>query len=118
VENVQEAGKEKVRISQPKKVKCSFPASRVTRRTPPAKSPDFHALANPFSRPDRCCAIWRVPVGVGAIADQLSMVRKALWELDGRTNALLFRELSTVWEDNVRHCWGLLSKPVLQPGAA
>jgi len=33
---------------------------------------------------------------IGAIADQLSMVRETLWELDGRTKVLLFHELSTV----------------------
>ena len=46
--------------------------------------------------PDRCGAAWGNAGRIGAIADQLSMVRETLWELDGRTKVLLFHELSSV----------------------
>jgi hypothetical protein len=62
----------------------------------PLRSNKLHALANPFALPSRCGGAWRDPNGSDAIADQLSMVRKTLWELDCRTNVLLFHELSTV----------------------
>jgi len=57
-----------------------------------------HAFADRFAFPDRDAA-WRNAGGIGAIADEQSMVRKTLWELDGGTNVLLFLELSTV-QDN------------------
>jgi hypothetical protein len=84
----------------------------------PLRSNKLHALANPFALTGRCGGARRDPNGFGTIADQLSMVRKTLWELDGRTDVLLFHELSTVSDDTVRHSWGLLSKPVLPPAAA
>jgi hypothetical protein len=55
-----------------------------------------HAFADRFAFLDRCGAAWRHAGRIGTIADPLSMVRETLWELDGRTNVLLFHELSTV----------------------
>jgi hypothetical protein len=79
------------------------------------RSNKLHAIANPFALLGPCGGACH---GFGTIADQLSMVRKTLRELDGRTDVLLFHELSRVSGDTVRYSWGLLSKPVLPPAAA
>jgi hypothetical protein len=56
---------------------------------------------------------------VGAITDQLSMVRQILRGLDGRWYLLLFQEQGTVLDDAVRHWRVLLRKPLPSPlGAA
>ena len=56
-----------------------------------------HALANPIAFPDRCSAARHNPGGLGAIADQLSMVCQVLRQLDVRYDLLLLHELSTVY---------------------
>src|SRR5580700_2484315 len=63
---------------------------------------------------DRRGAVWRSPGGICAIADQLSMVREVQI---GRCHLLLFRELSSVHDDAVRHRRVLLQKPLLPSGA-
>src|SRR5262249_13147076 len=77
----------------------------------------FHALANPIAFPDRCSAARRNPGRLGAIADQLSMVCQVLRQLDVRYDLLLLHELSTVYDDYVRHWGGLHPKCVFPPGA-
>ena len=75
-----------------------------------------HALANPIAFPDRCSAARHNPGGLGAIADQLSMVCQVLRQLDVRYDLLLLHELSTVYDDVVRHWGGLHPKSLFPPG--
>ena len=82
------------------------------------KAGGFHALANPIAFTDRCGTAWRNPDRICAIADQLSMVRQVLRQLDVRGDLLLLYELSTMYDHLVWHRGGLHPKPLLPWGAA
>jgi hypothetical protein len=72
------------------------------------------ASANPFALRDRRRAGGRNPGGIGAIADQLSLVRQ---KKGRRGIILLLRQLSAVHDDTFRHWRALFPKPVLPPGS-
>jgi hypothetical protein len=70
----------------------------------------FHALANPFALPDRCCAAWRFPSGFGAIADFLSLVFS---QRQVEREQLLLHKQRTMPADDFRNRRLLPHKPIL-----
>jgi hypothetical protein len=72
---------------------------------------DFDAPVIAFAFPDRCLAARRNPGGIGAIADQLSVVLQVLRKGRGRL-ILLLHQQGAVHDDGQRHWRILLPKPV------
>jgi hypothetical protein len=75
-------------------------------------SGDFHAPGNALAFAAYCRRSWREPaVGIRPIAKLLSVVRQILQR--ERSNILLFHQLPTVHDDDLRHRWVLLPEPLL-----
>jgi hypothetical protein len=70
----------------------------------------LHALANDFIFPDRCCAAWRFPGSVGAIADFLSLVFS---QRQVEREQLLLHKQRTMPADDFRNRRLLPHKPIL-----
>jgi hypothetical protein len=80
-----------------------------------ARRGGFHGLASSFVFPDRCCAAWRNPGRICAIAVFIPMVFQ---EHKGRWTPLRLHQLGTMPDHPVWHRRGLHAKPILSRGAA